>query len=177
MAWDPITDPKDYILLGGQKSPGLADVSGASSPREWDERKGYGLSGSFSVFCGRRLAHFSVKLRLSTVEHWADWYAWKGIVDKIPKRRGAGKDSGNLDIWHPVLEGLDIRAVGVAEVMQPEQTDHGEWTIEVKFIEFRHPRVTLAKPESAAATPNDPIEDAIARLTEQVQVEALASEP
>jgi hypothetical protein len=175
-AWDPIVAPCDYILLGGKKSPGIAEVRGASSPRKWDEREGFGISGSFSVFKGRGLAHFSVILKLYTAQDWADWYAWKPVVDKLPTRRGGGgKDSGTLDIWHPLLEALDIKAVGVAEVMQAEQTDNGEWSIEIKLLEFRHPKITLAKPEGSAATPVDPVEEEwIKPLT--AQLERLAEE-
>jgi len=171
MTWNPITDPCDYIKLSDVKSPGLADVSGASSVRRWDEREGFGISGAFSVFKGRGLAHFSVKLRLYSVEDWDGWDAFKPIVDKLPTRRGGtGKDSGVLDIWHPLLETLDIKAVAAAEVMQPEQTDSGEWTIEIKFLEFRYPKIALAKPDAAAATPVDPVEEQIIKpLIKQLQ--------
>ena len=171
MAWDPINEPCDYILLAQQKSPGIAEVVGASSPRKWDEREGFGITGSFSVFKGRGLAHFSVKLRLYTPEDWTGWAAWKPLVDKLPTRRGgSGKDSGVLDIWHPLLVDRDIKAVAVEEVKAPEQTDHGEWTIEIRFIEFRHPKLTLAKPEGAAATTVDPIEEQVIKpLLEQLQ--------
>jgi hypothetical protein len=168
-AWNPIVAPCDYILLAGQRSPGLAEVRGASSKRRWDEREGFGLSGAFSVFKGRGLASFSVFLRLYTEQDWRDWYAWKPLVDRLPtKRSGSKTDTGALDILHPYLEALDIRAVGVAEVMQPDQTGDGEHTIEIKFLEFRHPKLTLAKPEGSEATPVDPIErDVIAPLTKQ----------
>jgi len=177
VTWDPITDPVDYILLAGQKSPGLADVIGAGSPREWDIRKGHGISGANSVFTGLSLARFSVKLRLYTVQDWSDWHAWKPLVDKLPTRRGGeGKDSGKLDISHPFLQMCGIKAAGVEDVLQPEQTADGEWTIEIKFIEFRRPKFGLAKPEGAAASPVDPIEEEwIKPLTQQVQ--RLASEP
>lgn len=170
MTWNPIDSPCDYILLAQQKSPGIAEVVGASSPRAWDEREGFGISGSFSVFKGRRLAKFSVRLRLYTPEDWAGWHAWKPLVDKLPTRRGSkGADSGVLDIWHPLLEALDIRAVAVTDVMQPVQEDAGEWVVEIKLIEFRHPKLTLAKPEAAAATPHDPVDEVINGLTKQLE--------
>lgn len=176
MGWDPITDPCDYILLAGKRSPGLAEVRGASSPRAWDEREGFGLSGSFSVFKGRRLAHFSVILTLTTPDDWEAWREWKPIVDKLPTRRGgAGKDTGTLDIWHPLLADLDIKAVAVAEVMQAEQVDDGVWSIEIKFLEFRHPKITLAKPEGAAATPVDPVEENVIKPLLR-ELESLAAE-
>jgi len=168
--FDPIDAPCDYILLAGQKSPGVAEIVGASSPREWEERNGYGVTGGFSVFMRRKLARFSVRLRLYESEDWIAWRAWKPIVDKLPKRRGgSGADSGMLSIWSPQLEDLDIKAVGVAEVGQPEQTGDGEWTIEIKFIEHRSPKVTLAKPQGAAAEPVDPIDKVIEGLTDQFQ--------
>lgn len=177
MTWNPYTEPCDYVLLAGRKSPGLAEVVGASSPREWDERKGYGVSGAISVFTGRALAKFSIRLRLYTPEHWAEWYAWKPLVDRMPKRRigGDGTDSGALDIWHPHLEALSIKAVGVVEVMQPEQAEAGEWVIEIKVIEFHRPTFGLAKPEGATATPVDPIEEQIIKPLTQ-QLERLAAE-
>jgi hypothetical protein len=181
VTWDPITSPCDYILLASKRSPGIAEVRGASSPRKWDERDGLGITGAFSVFTGRGLAHFSVVLRLYSAQDWQDWHEWKPIVDRLPTRRGGeGKDSGKLAIWHPLLQTLDIKAVGVAEVMQPDQTGDGEWSIEIKFVEFRVPKVTLAKPEGADETTAeaiDPIEENwIKPLTSLLQVERLASE-
>jgi hypothetical protein len=165
----------DYILLAGQQSPGLVEVVGASSPREWDKRKGYGVSGAYSVFIGQDLSEFAVRLRFSTALHWAEWATWKKLVDKLPKKRfGSGKDSGMLDIWHPVLEDVGIKAVGVADRKAPEQTADGEWTIEIKFIEFRRPKLSLAKPEGAAATPVDPVDEKIGGLLKQL--DALAGD-
>jgi hypothetical protein len=179
MTWDPIVSPCDYITLAGNKSPGLAEVRGASSPRKWDEQDGVGISGAVLLFKGRGLAHFSVILKLCSAQDWSDWFAWKPVVDKLPSQRGGeGKDSGALSIWHPLLEQLDIKAVAVAEVMQPEQVGDGEWAIEIKFVEFRRPKYTLAKPDGADAAPVlDPIEEEwIKPLTAELQLERLASE-
>lgn len=168
MAFDPITAPVDYILLADQPSPGIAEVVGAASLREWVERNGYGVSGGFSVFQRRKLAHFSVKIRLYTAADWAAWAAWKPIVDKLPTKRGVGGPAaGYLKIDHPILADLDIKAAGVEKVGQPEQTADGEWTIVIDFIEFRAPVITLAKPEGAKATPVDPYDAKIKELEEQ----------
>jgi hypothetical protein len=154
MAWDPLTQPVDYIKLAGQKSPGLADVYGGDSPRKWDERGGYGLSGSTLIFRGVGLAKFSVDLKLYTPEDWAAWHAWKPLVAKPP----LGTRARAQDIWHPLLEQIEVSAAVVESVGQPKQTGDGEWTITVKFIEYRKPKVSLAKPDGAKATPADPIE-------------------
>lgn len=175
MTWDPIANPVDYIMLAQKRSPGVAEVVGASSIRKWDD-SGNGMA--WAVYQGRGLARFSVKLKLYTAQDWADWHAWKPIVDKLPKRFAGGnkKASGALEIGHPLLLGLGIKAVAVVEVMQPEQTGDGEWTIEIRFIEFRHPEVAYAKPDGAAdTTVPDPVDDYISGLVDQA--DRLASEP
>jgi hypothetical protein len=168
MAWDPINDPCDYITLAKVKSPGIAEVRGAGSHRKWDELDALG----HSIYKGRGVARFSVLLRLYDEQDWKDWQAWRHLVDKLPKRLGAvqEKDTGAMDIWHPLLEELDIKAVVVEDLIQADQTDHGEWTIEIKFLEFREPKIVRAKPEGSAATPVDPVEDLIIKpLINQLQ--------
>jgi hypothetical protein len=145
MSWDPINDPIDYVILAGKRSPGIADIIGASSPRRWDERRGYGLSGATLIFRGVQLAKWTLQLRLYTPEDWADWHAWKRLVQRPP----AGARPKAMDIWHPILEELGVKAAGVEDLLQPLQTADGEWTIEIKMIEYRRPEFKLAKPEGA----------------------------
>lgn len=163
--YDETDDPfeRDYILLSGKRSPGLAEIVGAGTPRNWDKRKGYGLMGATTVFHGMDLAEFSVKLRLYTRQDFADWAAWKPLVDKPP----VGTLPRSLDITHPLLEQLDIKSVVVQDVSQPEQTDDGEWTIEIKLLQWRQPVVRLAKPEGSTAAPVDPVEQEIGGLLDQ----------
>ncbi len=135
MSFDPITQPVDYILLAGQRSPGIAEISGASSPRRWDERKGFAQTGARVVFRGVGLAHFVVTLRLLTTQDWADWHAWRELVQRPP----IGTYARAQDIWHPILEDLEVASAVVEDVGQPRQTGDGEWSIDIKFIEYRTP--------------------------------------
>jgi hypothetical protein len=165
----------DFILLGGVKSPGLCDVSGAASTRKWEQRPGFGMSGATSVYLGTTLAEFSIKFRLYGEPHGPsgpdpDWQQWNVFEATVLMRPPAGKQPKALVIWHPVLERLKIASVGVTEVGQPYQDDKGEWTIEVKFIEFRRPKITLAKPEAAKASPQPDFADVMTNaLIAQVQ--------
>jgi hypothetical protein len=165
MTWNPLDQPIDYVVLGGQKTPGLATIVGASSPRKWDERAGYALSGATVWYHGLGLARFSLMLRLYTAEEWAAWDAFRPLVATPPRTRAAK----GLQIEHPLLAHVGITAVVVDELMAPEQTDDGEWTIEIRLIEFRQPKVALAKPDAATATPVDPVEEEIGKLTTQFQ--------
>lgn len=168
MSWNPIEEPTDFALVAGQRTPGLCDVKKAGSPRAWDERRGYGLSGSTLVFRGTRLAEFSLCLRLYTVEHWADWHAFKRIV----ARPEAGTRATALDVVHPQLAEVEITSAVVKDVLAPVQTsDEGEWTIEIQMQEFRRPVVTVAP--VAASSPR--VENNADRAIE-AQIEAAAGE-
>ena len=166
MAFDPTKAPVDYILLAGKKSPGIAEIDRASSLRTWDERRGYGLSGATTIFRGVRLAHFIVRLRLYTAVDFASWAEFAVLVQRPP----TGERPRQLEIWHPILEDLGITAVGVEELGQPVQTRDGEWTIEIKFIEYRKLQPALSRPEGAQAAPVDPVDRRIEELAAQVQV-------
>lgn len=164
MTWNPIDTPVDKAFLGGRITPGLCDIEGANSPRNWDERDGYGLSGATVIFKGVKLSHFSIKFRLYTVEDWNDWHAFAPTVAKPP----LGKRPRALDIAHPITDEVQIRSVVVDDVLAPAQTGDGEWTVEVKLIEFRKPRLALAKPQGSTATPVDPIEQQIQANSDRI---------
>lgn len=183
MSFDPVTSPVDYILLASQRSPGFADVKGLGTPRKWEERRSYGFGGAISVYRGRSLSKFSVALRLYTAEDWEDWHAWRPLVERPPVPepdptspiRSFGRTPRALDIWHPILEDFGIVAVGIEDVLQPLQTADGEWTIEIKFIEYRRPRFALSKPKGSQDRPStDPVDIFIEQLS--AQNDALAAE-
>lgn len=169
-SWNPIDEPFDKCRVGGFVSPGICEIVGASSPRNWEERIGPGLSGSIVVFRGVRLSHFSIKFHLVTREHWDEWNTFQPIVAKPP----FGKRPRALDVVHPILEPLGIRAVVIEDVMAPEQVNDGDWVVELKVIDFRRPKYGLAVPEGSQQTPADPYEEAIAGNT--AEIDALNAE-
>lgn len=171
MSFNPITSPVDYILLANQRSPGIATVSNVASPRMWDERRGFALSGARVVFRGIGLARPHVTLRLVSSADFDAWHEWRQLVQRPP----LGERARAQDVWHPILEDLGIISVVVEDVLQPRQVEDGVWDIEIHFIEFRLPRVTLETVGSSETTPTDPVDRYIDELTSQVQ--ALAGGP
>lgn len=155
MAWNPYTEPVNYVMFAGQRTPGIAEVIGANAPRRWDERESYGWSGAFIVYHGQKLSHFTVRLRLYTEQDWEDWAAFKPLVDKVP----LGKRQGPLDLVHPQLAQVGIKSAAVEDVYIEELYDPGVWQIDIKMIEYRSPRLALAQARGSKATPADP-EDA-----------------
>lgn len=160
MTFNPVTEPVDHILLAEQRSPGIADVLGANSAREFTQRRGYGLSGATLRFRGTPLADFVVKLRLYTQQDWDGWHDWRSLVARPTAEAYRPPNTSDLkpqdlppalrrlrappmDIWHPILEDLEIRSAVVTDVLQPLQTADGEWTIEIRFLEYRAPLPAL----------------------------------
>lgn len=50
------------------RSPGICTITGDGVPREWQVRKGFGLSGATQAFTGLGLADFDIVLRLVTAK-------------------------------------------------------------------------------------------------------------
>lgn len=174
MAWNPLDDPIDYFTLGGQKSPGVAEIIGLGSPRKWDERKGHGTSGATTVYGGDDLVKFSAKILLTTREDWNAWHAFAPLVERPPE----GTRAKAIDIWHPQCEMKNIRAVVVEDVLGPSKDgDDGRWQVEIKFKQYRAPKPALAKPKgsssdaggSKANSEEDERDRLIRELTQQVK--------
>jgi hypothetical protein len=169
--WNPYQEPVNYIVLEGKKSPGLADVAGAGTPRNWEERQGYGLSGATLWFTGLGLANFTVTIKLYSVADWDAWHAWKPVVKRVP----FGRIPKALDIRHPLLDELEIKSVVVTNVHQPKQVEDGVWAIEIEFKQYRRFKLHLMKPEgSKTKESDDPWDKKIEEKAKQV--EALAAE-
>lgn len=148
-AWNPLEQPVDFATVAGRRTPGLCEIENVGSPRQWDERRGYGVSGATLVYRGLRLASFTMKLRLYTEADWQAWHDWKPVVDRPP----TGERAQALDIVHPLLEEVGIRSAVVEDVIAPRQTADGEWTAEIRWKEWRRPVVTAtAVTDSASST-------------------------
>lgn len=180
--WNPLTFPVNFVLFGGKETPGLADVSGADSPRKWDERIAPGMGGAFLIVMGRPLIHFSVKVRLYTDQDWQDWYQFIPALRKYPKRQGAALPgtpppaAHAIDVWHPWLSDAGIASCVIADILQPVENTPGEWMHEIKCIEFRQPKPVIAPVKAAKTSPEilDPVDQEI--LTKRKRLESLNQE-
>lgn len=159
MTFNPLTTPVDHIVLAGRRSPGLATIEGAGTPRDFEERRGFGISFGRLRFRGVKLARFKVLLVLVTEQHWADWHEWKGLVarpeiESDPRRQSTTfprLTAPPMDIEHPILADMGITSCVVEDALQPVQTGDGEWTIEIRCIEYRAPIVALEATQGSRA--------------------------
>lgn len=158
MTFSPLTDPIDYITLAGQRSPGVAEVQGADSTRELQERRGYGLGGAYTVYKGIKIIKPKVVIKLVTEEDWTAWHDFKPLLDRPP----TGRRARALDIWHPILEDQGVTSVLVESVGQPVKThESGEWSITISFAEYRRPVRALSAPAGSDTTTLTPEELAL----------------
>lgn len=174
-----LSDPVDYILLGGQKSPGLATVRGAKDKRLFKDHGVPYATGERSTYLKQELVDFEVLIRCFTSDDLIAFDMWRKIFDAPEKRTViAGPDSKNdkatkaLDIWHPHLEPLRITAVTVREVSQFEPADDtGIWQCVLKLRQFKGlPQQTSAKVDGAIAAPLSEREKLIQRLSTENEV-------
>ncbi|AKF06082.1 hypothetical protein [Sandaracinus amylolyticus] len=170
MTFRPLTEPIDYIVLAGRRSPGIATIEGADTPRDFDERRGFGVSFARLRFRGVKLARFKVLIELVTEQDWDDWHTWKDLVarpeiESDPRRQSSSifprLTAPPLDIEHPILADLGITAVVIENALQPVQTDPGKWAIEIRCIEYRAPIVALEQTQGARDRQGDNIESQI----------------
>jgi hypothetical protein len=161
---NPIESPVDFVVIAGKRTPGLATITGLGTPRKWEEVQGYGLTGATLRYLGNSLSSFTISLRLYSEQEWADWYAFKPTVDRTP----SGKRPQALACSHPWLRDANVVSMIVEDLLAPEQTGDGEWTIAIKCKQFRAVRRTLAKPEAAQQQPVDAWDAKILANTESI---------
>ncbi len=151
----------NFIVLAGIPSPGLAIVRGASSPRKWDLRPGYGLNGATAVCIGRDVSKFSVDIFLWEQAHALQWKLFSQIFSAPPLTM--------LSIVHPALNSppIYIEQVQIENVTQLEQDPDGGglWCSSISFFEYKKPLPMLLKPfkgppavVTAAVVPKTPEE-------------------
>lgn len=174
MAWNPWSQSIDAAIISGKVTPGILRLRNANSPREWDERKGYGWSGSFPIFLGIRLSRFDMGFEMYTDADWALWENMRPMLAKPP----AGKRPTALDIVHPVLQQLDIKSIVVTDVKQLEIDENtGVVTQPIEVLTFRRPKIALSKPEgSADKPPTDFWDQVIEKISSENQAERAAQD-
>lgn len=164
MTWNPWVTDLDSAVISGIKTPGLLKIRNADSPRAWDERNGYGWSGSFPVFMGVRLSHFEMAFELYDEFDWGEYQTIMPILAKPP----IGKRPKALSISHPILHQLEIGSIQITNVKQLEFDDSGIITQPLEVISFRVPKLSLSKPEGAAQqVDDDPFDKKIRALTDR----------
>lgn len=163
---------QDFIAIGGKISPGVCEIVGASSPRKWDERKGYGVSGATLVYTGRGLGKFTANFTMWDDDDLDEWEEFADMLGKeVTSRKGQ-----SWAIAHPLvnLKPLSIMIVCVEDISQLTQMDDGGWKSSIKFIEYRAPKQIVSTPDKP--TPDAPNPTASAQDKADLQIQALKAQ-
>ncbi len=138
---------QDFIVLAGAPSPGLAVLKQPGSPRKWDVRDGYGITGAVCVFMGEGLAAFDCDIFCWKDAHFVAWPIWARLCLVNPP---IGARPTSMSIQHPILQDppLKIDQVVVTNVTGWEQDPDGGglWARTISFLQYRKPRPALVKP-------------------------------
>ncbi len=139
---------QDFIILGGEKSPGKATVSSAAFTRKYDVREPYGTTGGSTVYHGDEIKHAEVLIELWDKSQFSEWerFAKKVLFAK------PGKTALSID--HPILAAIQFKECQVEGVTAWDEDDEGLWSCTIKLLEFKRPKPALSKP--LAAIPNAP---------------------
>lgn len=137
------------FTIGGDNCPGKATLLEAPKVFGWDQRKGYGLTGAYSVPTGEELV-----LAKFLVELWdgAQWPLWLLFVKKYFTRpvitAPGGLSSLGLGIQHPLLNAppYSVHKVVPAKVHEAKQDEWGGWSIVVELLEFKPPAPVPPRP-------------------------------
>lgn len=160
---------RDYVMIGGDPSPGKATIRGLNSPRGWDERKGYALSGANLVPTGNPLATFDITFEFFDETEFPLWYAFAAKYFDAAVRFVPGTLKPKaLGIEHPILTAPPhrITEVVVTDAKGLEGDETGGWTASVSFKQYRKPFVALSPPDAsipAAQKPTPTAQDAAER--------------
>jgi hypothetical protein len=150
----------DTFAIGVDLCPGKAMLTGGSTPRGWDERQSYGMTGATLVPTGDHLGTWTFRVLL-----WCEtdatgspagqqWTAFQTFFAKYLSKSvrfvpGTIKPRA-LGIYHPVMSAYGVTEVVVEDVtamVQPEDEDFFE--CEIRFREYRPPQLALGKPDVA----------------------------
>lgn len=175
---------QDYIVLGGNVSPGVATVE-VSRPQGWDVRQGNALVGATVVPAATPLARPIVRVKLWTPAQYVKWKLFAAAC----LARAAVVTPGTvttkaLSIVHPILNDPPflIESVVVEDVKAIPQTDDGIWEYEIHLLEYRKPLPQIGKPGAvippAAQPPPTAQDKAIAANSAKIAaLNSLAPQP
>jgi hypothetical protein len=150
---------QDYVTIGGLASPGKVTVQQGHSPRPWDIRKGYAMTGATIVPQGDDLATFTLHFEFWDESDMPLWYAYAACYfDKSVRLVPGSNVPKALSIQHPVLQAPPFRVTEcvVNDCTTLENDGTGLWSCDVLCTQYRKPKPALAPPNQAIAAVKNP---------------------
>jgi hypothetical protein len=122
----------DTIVLGGETVDAVATAR-ATGKLKQDPKSGAGKNGGSPTYHGRALAPVDITLRYSTK---AQHDAIVSLLGRLWPPSASKKKPTPIDVYHPALALLGIKAITIIECGSPEPVGRGVMQIQIKAQEF-----------------------------------------
>lgn len=185
---NPVDNPEAYetIVLAGLESPGIATVTAPTLETGWDQQQGKDpAKPGESVQNGTKGLEIQVELKLWKdpslgIDHFAEWDTFRDQILKLPTKKG---DPKALDVYHPLLEGMDISSVVVKSFSNPQPDGTGLGVAKLVLLQYlpSKPKGSGGKPKGSKGNqkgdPPDPNADVKQALEDEVDTYNSPAEP
>lgn len=148
---NPVETPSiyDFVVLGAEVTPGIAEVTGFDRPYKWDAKEPKGSSGAETRYQGKGLVKGKIRIKLWLPEHFAAWDAMKA---KISPPEGA-KSPEALGILHPVPNDNEVFSVVIEKIGGVTAIgSKGLHAVDIELLEYRKPKPSGGSPKPKPAT-------------------------
>ncbi len=153
---NPIDDAQslDFFTLAGVDSPGVippGGITGFDREFSFDIKQGKGAIGATTTFTGQAPAEGTIKLQLWLPAHFDAWTLFVKMLKIDPTKAPASA----LDIYHPSLVDLAIRAVQVKKITPLIHEGAGLYTVAITLIEYIPAKKTSAVSTASGSKGSD----------------------
>jgi hypothetical protein len=159
----------DVFDIGADTCPGQSRIRKLDSPRGWDERAGYALSGATLVPKGDPLAVPVIEVQIWEGEQYAAWlvFAAKYLSEAVKYKPGTTTAQA-LSITHPLLNDPPFYITEVVvQNVSVTQPDDGIFVFAIEFKRYRKPIPALGKPPAALPFAQKPVPTAQDRTIDE----------
>jgi hypothetical protein len=136
--YNPIDYPDlyDYIYVNGQECPGWCVVSGWVRKWGWEKKTGKGIQGTVLTFTGKPSAEGDIIFYLTEP---ADFEEWVTFFLNFKYDATKKKQLFAVDVRHPLLVDIGVRACVVETISQIEHEGLNLWSRKVHLVEYAPP--------------------------------------
>lgn len=159
---------QDYVTIGFDRSPGKVTVIAGARPSDWDERKGYGLTGATLWPKGDSLGTFDLLFELWDETDFGPYTTFynKYFAPEVKLITPGSFRPVALTIFHPVLSQLGLQECVVTGREPFMKDEFGLWSQKISFKQYRKPKPAKTPPTAtipAISTPQPTAQSALER--------------
>ena len=144
----------DYLIVAGQRAPGVVRLSGPGLKIGWDIQSPTGMAGGITRRIGEPVKEFDAEFELSDerdpitgTTEFDDWDSFQTLLKSSAPPGGfttfgvpTGPRPHPLDVVHPDLARVGITSATIGQIGMMQLDGKGGGKITVHFLEYRPPK-------------------------------------